>query len=258
MFNNGDNIALSYYAKPSLDAFFIATYEVVEGGQAGAAFLLVVLVLVCAALLRGRVERRAASAQSIRGGVVGSLKLRIVLIALCFLPPTAFAFSVFVTKSFSARYMAVGALIPAIAVPWVLDMLPWRRATTVAIVPLVAAMLVLRAQAPHPIAQAMAVLTKAAPPLAIVVGEGLLYIELDGSGRSRHAREARLPHSDRRRDQSRSDERERSHPPRRPQSGISRAGRGCVLSRRTSAFTCCRVRTCRPIQPRRRSSQRAC
>jgi len=178
MFNNGDNIALSYYAKPSLDAFFVATYEVVEGGSAGAAFLLVVLVLVCAALPGGRVEGRAASAQSVRGGVVGSLKLRIVLIALCLLPPTAFAFSVFVTKSFSARYMAVGALIPAIAVPWVLDMLPWRRATTVAIVPLVAAMLVLRAQAPHPIAQAMAVLTKAAPPLPIIVGEGLLYIEL--------------------------------------------------------------------------------
>ena len=258
MFNNGDNIALSYYAKPSLDAFLVATYEVVEGGSAGAAFLLVVLVLVCAALPGGRVEGRAASAQSVRGGVVGSLKLKIVLIALCLLPPTAFAFSVFVTKSFSARYMAVGALIPAITVPWVLDMLPWRRATTVAIVPLVAAMLVLRAQAPHPIAQAMAVLTKAAPPLPIIVGEGLLYIELmeavDPPARARSSSTSLGPPA-------------RSVPIRRTRTKSSASpasmrniacGTRLRFSRRTSAFTCCRVRTCPPIQPRRRSSQGAC
>ena len=180
MFNNGDNIALSYYAKPSLDAFFVATYEVVEGGSEWGR---------CSCLWFSCCLRRAACADASNGArrprnpsEVGSSEasnLESCLIALCLLPPTAFAFSVFVheilqrplyggwgTHSGHRCSLACSTCCRGGA------------RTTVAIVPLVAAMLVLRAQAPHPIAQAMAVLTKAAPPLPIVVGEGLLYIEL--------------------------------------------------------------------------------
>ncbi|HEY5064838.1 MAG TPA: hypothetical protein VIJ04_08490 [Xanthobacteraceae bacterium] len=167
-FNNGDNLAPAYYAKPSVHAFFTATNEVVGG----AAFLLAALVVICAALLAKNRGLHPTKLQPVR------IELKIVLIALCVLPFTTFAFSALVTKSFSARYMAAAALIPAIGFPWLLDWLPWRRTVASALMPLIAIVLVLRAQEPDPIARALAVAQKAAPLAPVVVGEAGLYIEL--------------------------------------------------------------------------------
>lgn len=166
-FNNGDNLAPAYYAAPSVHAFFTAMYKVV-----GVAFPLAALVVICAALYAKDGESSPAKLQPFR------VELKIVLIALCVLPFTTFAFAILVTKSFSARYMAAAALIPAIGLPWLLDWLPWRRTTALALAPLIAIVLVLRAHEPDPIAQALAVVQKAAPLAPVVVGEAGLYIEL--------------------------------------------------------------------------------
>jgi hypothetical protein len=100
------------------------------------------------------------------------------MIALGALPFVAFAFSLFATHSFSSRYMAGAALLPAIAVPYALDrLLSWRTAS-LALVPLIVAPLVLHTPTAHGIPDALAVVDATKPPLPIVVGEGLLYIEL--------------------------------------------------------------------------------
>jgi hypothetical protein len=129
-------------------------------------------------LLRKRFDPRAR--RSIPSEpAAGPSELHFVIIALAILPITAFAFSFFVTKSFSSRYMASAALLPAIVIPCVMDRLPWRRTAFLAHVALIVAILSLRTLAAgHPIADVLAVLEKAEPPLPIVVGEGMLYIEL--------------------------------------------------------------------------------
>ena len=116
-------------------------------------------------------------------------RLGIVVIALCLLPFITFAFSLLVTKSFNARYMVGAALLPAIAAPYLLNRSPVRRTVAIVLIPVLVVILIQRARAPDYIGEALTVLQKAAPPLPIVVGEGLLYVELmeaaDPSTRSR-------------------------------------------------------------------------
>jgi hypothetical protein len=118
------------------------------------------------------------AAKSVQTRYAGLSELEIVIIALCLLPVITFAFSLFVTKSFNARYMAAGALLPAIAAAYMLDRLPPRRFVALALVPLIVGVLILRLQTPDHVAQALEVLQKPRPPAPVVVGEGLLYIEL--------------------------------------------------------------------------------
>jgi hypothetical protein len=175
-FNDADNLAPGYYAKPTLDAFLRAGRNIIVGGAFGVPLLLAAVLMIVAGQLRRRFDPPATRSTPPGAGLS---RLEMMMIALCALPFTTFAFSLFVTKSFSSRYMASAALLPAILIPYMLDRLPWRRTASLALVALVMAVLYMRAQpAIGGIADTLAVLQKAKPPLPIVVGEGLLYIEL--------------------------------------------------------------------------------
>jgi hypothetical protein len=174
-FNDADNLAPGYYAKPTLAAFGYATLDILRGGGFGVPLLLAAVLMISAGQLRKRFDPPATRTNP---PAVGLSRLEMVMIALCALPCVTFAFAFFVTKSFSPRYMANAALFPAILIPYLLDRSPWRRTASLALVPLIVAVLSMRAQTENGIADALAVLRKAEPPLPIVVGEGLLYIEL--------------------------------------------------------------------------------
>lgn len=176
-FNHGDNLATGYYAKPTLIALLRAEIDPVSGGIFGLLLLLAAALTTGAALLCKRFDprvRRSVSAEP----AAGRSDAGFVMIALFLLPFVAFAFSFFVTKSFSARYVASAALLPAIAIPYVVDRLPWRRTVALTLVPLIVAALFLRAQAGYSVADVLAVLEKAKPPFPIVISEAGLYIEL--------------------------------------------------------------------------------
>ncbi len=176
-FLHADNLAPEYYGKPTLDAFLRAEFDIVGGGRSGAPLLFAAALMITAAQLRKRFGPPAIRSTPIEpAGRLSQLEL--VIIALCALPFMAFAFSFFVTKSFSERYMASAALLPAVVIPYALGRLPWRRTASLALVPLIASVLFVRVPAPRPVADVLAVLQEAKPPLPIVVGEGLLYIEL--------------------------------------------------------------------------------
>lgn len=179
-FNAGDNLASGYYGKPTLGALLDAVFEVLGGSGFGSLLLVAAFLLVGTAYFLERSKlRRPAAAESIHlRRAAGLSDLDIIMIALCLLPVLTFGFSLFVTGSFSPRYMAAGALLPAIAAAAMLDRLPWRRFVALGLVPLIVGVLILRAHAPDRIANALAVLQKPGPPGPIVVGEGLLYIEL--------------------------------------------------------------------------------
>jgi hypothetical protein len=178
-FNNAATAASGYYAKPTLEAFGIAIFQVVVGDRRGALLLLTLVLMALGAYIAGRSQRTQPKAARQDDPITGARsRLEIATIALFLLPFLAFAFSLLITKSFSARYMAAGALLPAILVPCVIDRLPWRQITAAALVPLVATMLVLRAHAHDPLDDVLAVLQQPRPAAPVVVGEGLLYIEL--------------------------------------------------------------------------------
>jgi hypothetical protein len=178
-FNNGDNSAPGYYGKPTLGSLGGAIANVVVGGEPGTLLLLALAALAACTYLLGRARPERAEAEP--ASAFAFSELEIVQISLCLLPFMAFAFSVLVTKSFSARYVAAGALLPAMFIPPIVDRLPWRQITGAALVPFVASVLVLRAHARDPIADVLAVLPHATPAAPIVVGEGRLYIELMGA-----------------------------------------------------------------------------
>src|SRR6185437_15715013 len=100
--------------------------------------------------------------------------------SLCALPFITFAFSLFVTKAFSGRYMSAAALLPAVAGAYLLDKLPARRVVALALIPVIAGTLMnrLSVRPPDLIGDALTAVQRAKPPFPIVVGEGLLYIEL--------------------------------------------------------------------------------
>jgi hypothetical protein len=191
IFNAGDNVASGYYAAPTKARFFDAVLEVIGGGAFGTMVLLAALLMMGIAYLRDRSGRSvpAAAAPVAATRAVRLSRLGIVVIALCLLPFITFAFSLLVTKSFNARYMVGAALLPAIAAPYLLNRSPVRRTVAIVLIPVLVVILIQRARAPDYIGEALTVLRKAAPPLPIVVGEGLLYVELmeaaDPSTRSR-------------------------------------------------------------------------
>ncbi len=179
-FNNGDNLAPDYYARPTIGGFIAALYEIVDGGRPGMLLLVLAAFLIAVLNLHGCVRARsAAAATAFELRRTGNLsELEIVMIALCALPFMTFAFSLLVTKSFSSRYMAAAALLPALAAGYMLNWLRWRRGMALALVPLVAGILAVRAQAPDFVGEALTAVRKAPPSDPIVVGEGQLYIEL--------------------------------------------------------------------------------
>jgi len=191
IFNAGDTLASEYYAAPTKARFLDALLEVIGGGAPGALVLLAAFLLIGIVYLTEPSEPSSpTSATSVAKMRASRLsRLEIVIIALCILPLLTFAFSFFVTKSFSARYMVAGALLPAIAAPYLLNRSRARRIVALVLIPLLVAILIQSSRAPDPLGEVLTVLQRATPPLPIVVGEGLLYVELmeaaDPSIRSR-------------------------------------------------------------------------
>jgi hypothetical protein len=191
IFNAGDNLASGYYAAPTKTRFFDAVIEVIGGGALGMLVLLSALLVMGIAYLRERSKPSlpAAATPITKTRRAGLPRLEIVIIALCVLPVLTFALSLFVTRSFNARYMVAGALLPAIAAPYLLNRSASRRIVAFALAPLILVILIQRAVGPDPVAEVLPVLRKATQPFPIVVGEGLLYIELmeaaDASTRSK-------------------------------------------------------------------------
>jgi len=179
-FNAGDTLATGYYAKPTAGAFLQAVVQVIGGGGRGMLLLLAAFLVAATAYLLDRSKRRLPlAAEPVRAKhAAGLSEIEIAILSLCLLPLMAFGFSLFVTGSFSARYMAAGALLPAIAAAYVLDKSPWRRRVALALIPAIVVILATRSHAADPIAEALAILQKPTPSLPIVVGEGLLFIEL--------------------------------------------------------------------------------
>jgi hypothetical protein len=183
--NHADTLAPAYYARPNLPTFLWAVYRIVDGGGFGS----LVLASAAAILLAAHVVERFGLRPPRTRSAAGMSDLEIAMIALCVVPIFAITFSVLVTKSFSGRYMAGAALLPAMAIPYMLDKLAWRRIAPLLLVPLPLTALVIHAHWRDPVAQALSVVHQAEPAAPIIVGEGKLYIELmaaaDAGTRSR-------------------------------------------------------------------------
>lgn len=179
-FSGADSAAPAYYGQPSVGRLIGAVFEIIGGGELGLLMILAAALIIGLAQLLKAGEVAPASKVPVQAAQGAALsELQIVIVSLSALPFVAFAFSVLVTKSFSDRYISAAALLPAVAVPYLLDKLPARRIVTLALIPVIAGILFNRAlHTPDRIGDALAVAQKVSPPLPIVVGEGLLYIEL--------------------------------------------------------------------------------
>lgn len=175
--NAGDNLSSAYYGKPTLGRFIGSTIDVVGGGRFG---LMLLLAGFATAAIAHQTRRSGPQPPPLITAEVLPA-LNIVILALCALPPVAFSFSFFVTKSFSTRYMVAAALLPAIAAPCLLDRLQGRRLVAFTLAALAffdMLMLHRRASGEVAMTDALSVLAEARQGLPIVVGEGQLYIEL--------------------------------------------------------------------------------
>lgn len=175
--NAGDNLSSAYYGKPTLGRFIAGTVDVIGGGRFGLLLLLAGFAAVASARLARWSEPQPRPLDEARMLSV----LDMVILALCALPPLVFAFSFFITRSFSSRYMAAAALLPAIAAPCLLNRLQGRQLVAFTLAGLIVLnMLKLsqRSSGREAVADALSVLAEPRPGLPIVVGEGALYIEL--------------------------------------------------------------------------------
>lgn len=179
-FSGADSAAQAYYGQPTVGRLVGALFEIVGGGELGSLMILAAALIIGLAQLLKAADASPAAKLPARPGQGAALsELQIVIVSLAALPFVAFAFSLFVTKSFSDRYISAAALLPAIAAPYLLDKLPARRVVALALIPVIAGILFNRVlHTPDRIGEALAVAQRASPPLPIVVGEGLLYIEL--------------------------------------------------------------------------------
>src|SRR5262249_32717691 len=105
-------------------------------------------------------------------------RLEILMMALCALPIITFSLSYFVTKSFSPRYTSGVALLSGIAAAYIWSKLPTRRIVALGLVPLLAVSTFRHPHGPDAVRDVLSSLEALHPPMPIVVGEGLLFIEL--------------------------------------------------------------------------------
>jgi hypothetical protein len=181
VFSAGDAVASNYYAKPIFGSLAPSLFDLMFGGERNAMLWLETFMLAGVAYL---VQPAASAisapdtASSFEGRPEVLSRLGIVIVALCTLPIITFGLSFFATKSFSARYMSEVALLSGIAVACMWSLLPARRLVALCLVPLLVVFNIHPPREPDPTQTALSSLDAARPPLPIVVGEGLLYIEL--------------------------------------------------------------------------------
>jgi hypothetical protein len=181
IFTAGDSMSAYYYGKPTLRRLCYAMYEVILGGKTGVLLLLAVSVLLAGAdMLENSPLRKILNEDLSRreGRKFALSELEIIILALFLLPLVAFWLSFFVTRSFNIRYTITAALFSGIAFAHVLDKLPSRRAVALALIPIIFVTLINRSEGPNLVADVLTTLKTLNPPLPVVIGEGLLYIEL--------------------------------------------------------------------------------
>lgn len=180
-YSAGDILAPDYYAKPTIDRLSDGVFSMLVGGKLGAIMLFSGLVLIGAAYLLGRTPLRGlAGAGAVERAPRrhGLRRIEIHLLALLAIPLIAFAFSFLVTKSFSPRYMSAAALFSGLAAGYAIDRLAVRRLIAIGLIPLAAVVLLKRAAVPDPIRGALAAVNAERSDGPLVIGEGLLFIEL--------------------------------------------------------------------------------
>ncbi len=179
-FNSTDSSASGFYAKPTFDRLADAIFELEIGSKAGALLLLAGFLLVGAGYLLRRSSLAFLVGEEFPDPPTEHRlgRLELIILALCTIPLISFAFSFFITKAFSPRYMSSVSLLSAIAAGYIVDKLPVRRFLATGLVLVISAQLVHRAKKADPTQEALLVVHTLPPTLPIVVGEGLLYIEL--------------------------------------------------------------------------------
>lgn len=173
-FGMADQTGPGFYGYPTIARLFQGSAALVLGhGPQALAFLAIVLVLVCASGLKPRTIPALTQP--------GPLPL--IMIALCAIPPAAFALAVVATGSFVPRYAVGAVLVPGLFAAWLAGRhhpsAP--RPVLVTVLSITAISLVwqsqlrLRAQT---IAAASSALAAIPAGQRVMTGDGQLYIEL--------------------------------------------------------------------------------
>jgi hypothetical protein len=176
-----DTGSSNYYGRPSFRGFAMAIVGEMFGGVIGLFVGLVgLLVFAVTFLLRRRTTNTDISKEfrAPRGCSAAQNRFHIALLALMLLPVLGFGLSFFVTKSFSPRYISSVALLTGLGTAYLLNQASARRVIAVALMPLLAVTLVVRSKAFDPVRDAVQSLKLTRPDVPIVIGEGLLFIEL--------------------------------------------------------------------------------
>lgn len=180
-FNAADVTARYFYARPRLSTISAAVSETVLGG---APFT---LTLITGGLFAVGLEGLRRQGVTLRGDVQGprpptmNSDLALVMLGLAAIPVMTIMLGVLVTHAFSARYVSAAALLPALAGPVLVDRLAGRRIIAAVLVVCCCAVLLSRRGEPYSHAELVTALEQLDPRPPIVLGEGLLFIELGES-----------------------------------------------------------------------------
>jgi hypothetical protein len=184
--NAGDNRAHNYYAHPSIGALSETLWKVLLGGNVGVLVIVMAAFVGVSVLLAKRspwVARKLQALEREIGPAPDSdrQQYQIMLASLLVLPFIVFAFSLFITHSFSYRYAVAGTLFFGMACAYLLDQLKCKGAITLLLMPVIVCMLVGRGRLKDEIANEIADLRQIPSGLPIIVENGRDYIELMGA-----------------------------------------------------------------------------
>ena len=179
-FNAIDAAAENFYAKPTPGRFADGIFDLLIGGTIGALVMLVAVGLIISANMINRMplvsQDQSLRVPSVEDRILSHVE--IVIIALCALPLITFGLSLFVTKAFSLRYMSSVALLFGLGLGYVVNRVPFRNLVATILVVLLAGQIIYRGKKPDPVQDVLGALGRVTTDLPIVVGEGLLFIEL--------------------------------------------------------------------------------
>jgi hypothetical protein len=178
-----DSEASDYYGKPTVGVLVEAIFQSLASDESVAVLTVFALALAGAACILARVRPRpsivAVDPVSTSGAEI--TRLEITAIALFSIPFVAFLFSLLASSSFAVRYASAASLFPGVLYGCAMRRTPYRNWIACLLAPLVAGSLLMRQEDFNSglLAPAQSVLAATAEkPLPIVVGDGLLFIEL--------------------------------------------------------------------------------
>ncbi len=177
-----DSSSGSYYGHPSVGTLLEAIFQSLVSEESVALLTLCALVLAGAAYLADRGGRPSASASEPDSRDHAKMtKLEIIAAALLTIPFVSFGFSVIFSSSFAVRYASAASLFPGVFYGCVMGRVPFNKLVSLTMAPVIAASLLARKEEFNsglvaPVRSVLAATVEA--PLPIVVGEGLLFVEL--------------------------------------------------------------------------------